>query len=322
MTRFLVTGSSGFIGDALFSNLYYKGYKVKGTIRGIEKLSKIKKDNIFFNCNIDNNTDWSKILQNIDCIIHCAGQNSDTSFFKKKNLRNYRKVNVDGTSNLAYQAVKSGVKKIIFLSSIKVFEQNSETSFLFKNNSKTNSNDPYGISKIEAEKELMKISKKTGLEVIIIRPAIVYGKGVKGNFKRLMKLILKGVPLPFGAVKNKRSFISLDNLMDLIITSANHPKASGQVFLASDDYDLSSLELVSKITKAMNKPLRIFSLNSSLIIFFANIFGKSSDVEKLINSFQIDISHTKQILNWTPPFSIDNGLKKMVDDFKLRYLND
>jgi len=316
MTRFLVTGSSGFIGDALFSNLYHKGYKVKGTIRGVEKLSKIKTDNIFFNCNIDNNTDWSKILQNIDCIIHCAGQNSDISIFKKKNLRNYRKVNVDGTSNLAYQAAKSGVKKIIFLSSIKVFEQNSETSFLFNNNSKTNSNDPYGISKIEAEKELMKISKKTGLEVTIIRPAIVYGKGVKGNFKRLMKLILKGVPLPFGAVKNKRSFISLDNLLDLIITSANHPKASGQVFLASDDYDLSSLELVSKITKAMNKPLRIFSINSLLIRFFANIIGKSSDVERLINSFQIDISHTKQILNWTPPFSIDNGIKKMVDDFK------
>ena len=322
MLKFLVTGSSGFIGNALFSRLSERGHIVKGTTRGIEKLSIKKLDNFFFKCNIDNKTDWSKILVDIDYVIHCAGQNADISFFKNINLKNYRKVNVEGTRNLAYQAAKAGVKRIVFLSSVKVFGENSKNSSLFRHNSEICCADPYGISKLEAEIELLKVSKKTGLEVTIIRPAIVYGEGVKGNFKKLMRCIEKGIPLPFGLVKNKRSFIGLDNLLDLIITSTNHPKAAGQILLATDDCDLSTLELVSKIAVAMNRPIKIFSLNPSLIRFFANLIGKSSDINRLINSLQIDISHTKKLLNWVPPYNIDKSLKKMVDDFKLQCFND
>jgi nucleoside-diphosphate-sugar epimerase len=316
--KFLVTGSSGFIGRALFSSLSEKSHLVKGTTRNIEKLSKKELDNFFY-CNIDDKTDWSKILIDIDCVIHCAGQNRDISFFKNKNLENYLNVNAQGTKNLAYQAAKAGVKRIVYLSSVKVFKKNSNPSFLFRHNSETYCNDPYAISKLEAENELFKASKKTGLEVTIIRPAIVYGKGVKGNFNRLMRCVAKGIPLPFGSVKNKRSFIGLDNLLDLIIASANHPRAAGQILLATDDHDLSTSELISKIAIAMNKPIKIFPINVSLIRTFGNLIGRSSDMSRLINSFQIDISHTKQLLSWVPPNNIDEGLKKMVDDFKLRF---
>ena len=282
----------------------------------IEKISNIKLDSFFFKCDIDKKTDWSKILTNIDCIIHCAGQNSDISLLKKINLKNYYKINVEGAKNLAYQAARAGVKRIIFISSVKVFGENSKT--LLDHKSETLCTDSYGISKLEAEQELFKISNKTGLEVTIIRPAIVYGKGAKGNFRKLMRYISKGFPLPFGLIKNKRSFINLDNLLDLIIISAKHPKAAGKILLASDDHDLSTLELVKKIAVQMNKPIKIFSLNTSMMRFFASLFGKSTDIDRLLNSFQIDISYTKQLMNWKPPYNIDEGLKKMINDFKLQ----
>jgi UDP-glucose 4-epimerase len=316
MLNFLVTGASGFIGSELMFNLIKLGYSVKGTVRNIEKISNIKLDSFFFKCDIDKKTDWSKILTNIDCIIHCAGQNSDISLLKKINLKNYYKINVEGAKNLAYQAARAGVKRIIFISSVKVFGENSKT--LLDHKSETLCTDSYGISKLEAEQELFKISNKTGLEVTIIRSAIVYGKGAKGNFRKLMRYISKGFPLPFGLIKNKRSFINLDNLLDLIIISAKHPKAAGKILLASDDHDLSTLELVKKIAVQMNKPIKIFSLNTSMMRFFASLFGKSTDIDRLLNSFQIDISYTKQLMNWKPPYNIDEGLKKMINDFKLQ----
>ena len=316
MLNFLVTGASGFIGSELMLNLIKLGYSAKGTVRNIEKISNIKLDSFFFKCDIDKKTDWSKILTNIDCIIHCAGQNSDISLLKKRNFKNYYKINVEGTKNLAYQAAKAGVKRIVFVSSVKVFGENSKT--LLNHKSETLCTDSYGISKLEAEKELFKISNKTGLEVTIIRPAIVYGKGAKGNFRKLMRYISKGFPLPFGLIKNKRSFINLDNLLDLIIISAKHPKAAGKILLASDDHDLSTLELVKKIAVQMNKPIKIFSLNTSIIRFFGSLFGKSTDIDRLLNSFQIDISYTKQLMDWKPPYNIDEGLIKMINDFKLQ----
>lgn len=316
MLNFLVTGASGFIGSELMLNLIKLGYSAKGTVRNLEKISNIKLDSFFFKCDIDKKTDWSKILTNIDCIIHCAGQNSDISLLKKRNLKNYYKINVEGTKNLAYQAAKAGVKRIVFISSVKVFGENFKT--LLNHKSETLCTNSYGISKLEAEKELFKISNKTGLEVTIIRPAIVYGKGAKGNFRKLMRYISKGFPLPFGLIKNKRSFINLDNLLDLIIISAKHPEAAGKILLASDDHDLSTLELVKKIAVQMNKPIKIFSLNTSMMRFFASLFGKSTDIDRLLNSFQIDISYTKQLMNWKPPYNIDEGLKKMINDFKLQ----
>ncbi len=322
MLKILVTGSSGFIGSALFNSLHEKGHKVKGTFRSSKRLSNKNLENFFFNVDIDKNTDWSKILVNVDFIVHCAGQNSDVSFFKKKNLVSYKNINVEGTKNLAYQAAKAGVKRIVFLSSAKVFGEKSKNLSLLTKNSKTSSLDPYGISKIEAEKELMKISEKTGIQVTIIRFPIVYGKGVKGNFEKLMKWISFGFPIPFGLIKNKRSFVGLDNLLDLIVTSLNHPNAAGEILLATDDHDLSTVELLSKISLAMNRNVKIFSVNISLIRFFGYLVGKSKEISSLIDSLQIDITHTKKLLNWKPRFNVDEGIKKMVEDFKAQSSND
>ncbi len=243
-------------------------------------------------------------------------------FFKKKNLVSYKNINVEGTKNLAYQAAKAGVKRIVFLSSAKVFGEKSKNLSLLTKNSKTSSLDPYGISKIEAEKELMKISEKTGIQVTIIRFPIVYGKGVKGNFEKLMKWISFGFPIPFGLIKNKRSFVGLDNLLDLIVTSLNHPNAAGEILLATDDHDLSTVELLSKISLAMNRNVKIFSVNISLIRFFGYLIGKSKEISSLIDSLQIDITHTKKLLNWKPRFNVDEGIKKMVEDFKAQSSND
>ena len=322
MLKILVTGSSGFIGSALINCLHKKGHKVKGTFRSSKCLSNKNLENFFFNVDINKNTDWSKILANVDFIIHCAGQNNDVSFFKKKNLKSYKNINVEGTKNLAYQAAKAGVKRIVFLSSTKVFEESSKNLSLLTKNSKTSTLDPYGISKLEAEKELMKISEKTGIEVTIIRFPIVYGKGVRGNFEKLMKWVSFGFPIPFGLIKNKRSFIGLDNLLDLIVTSINHPNAAGEILLASDDHDLSTVDLLLKISSAMNRKVRIFSVNIYLIKFFGYLLGKSKVISRLINSLQIDITYTKELLNWKPRFNVDEGIKKMVEDFKVQSSND
>ena len=322
MSKILVTGSSGFIGSALINCLHEKGHKVKGTFRSSKRPSNRNIENFLFNVDINKNTDWSKILVNVDFIIHCAGQNSDVSIFKQKNLKSYQDINVEGTKNLAYQAAKAGVKRIIFLSSAKVFGQYSKNLSLLTKNSKTSALNPYEISKLEAEKELMKISKNIGIEITIIRFPIVYGKGVGGNFKKLMKWISFGFPIPLGLVKNKRSFINLDNLLDLIITSMNHRNAVGEILLATDDHDLSTIELLLKICSAMNKNIKIFSLNIYLIKFFGCLVGKSEAISSLTSSLQIDISHTKKLLNWKPRFNIDEGIKKMVEDFKAQSSND
>ena len=314
MVNVLVTGSSGFIGNALVLALRERGYNVKGTVRETNKTSNPKSKSIFY-CNINSETDWSKILIDIDCVIHCAGQNTDVSHNKKKNYESYKEVNIDGTKNLAYQSAKLGVKRFIFLSTAKII-------LLPKDNKAIHKDHLYEFSKFEGENELKKISKGTNLEVTIIRPPIVYGAGVKGNFNRLIKLIKKGIPLPLGLVKNKRSFIGLDNLLDIIIKSINHPKAAGQTFFVSDENDLSTVEIITKISKAMNKPVKILSLNLFLIKIFGSLIGRSTDIDKLINSFQVDISLTKKLLNWAPPYTVSQGIEKMINNLQSKSSDD
>lgn len=308
MLNVLVTGSSGFIGNALVLALRERGYNVKVTLRDINQKSNLKSKNVFY-CNINSKTDWSKILIDIDYVIHCAGQSASISFNKKKNYQNYKEVNIDGTKNLAYQSAKFGVKRFIFLSTAKII-------LLPKDNNEIQKDNLYEFSKLEGENELKKISKSTNLEITIIRPPIVYGKGVKGNLNRLIKLIEMSIPFPFGLVKNKRSFIGLDNLLDFIIKSINHPKAAGQTFYVSDGNDLSTVELINQISLAMNKPVKILSFNPFLIKIFGTLIGRSNDIDRLINSFQVDISLSKKLLNWTPPYTVSYGIKKMVSNLK------
>ena len=312
MSKLLITGGTGFIGKAICENLKSYNYLVNITSRN----NHLKKQNglIFHNIGeIDQNTKWIDVLDGVNCVIHCAAKTHLLKDLKKNSLFAFRKVNVEGTINLAKQAAACGVKRLIFLSSIKVNGEKTVESSMFKHNDISKPEDAYGISKWEAERGLWEISKQTGLEVVIIRAPLVYGRGVKGNLKRLIKLIKSGTPLPFSLVKNKRSLIGIDNLVDIITRCIDHSNAAGKTFLVCDGEDLSTPDLLHFIASAMGRSARMFPLPISLLKLFGFVLRRQSDVDRLIGSLQIDNSFTKEILNWNPPVDVEEGIRRMVN---------
>ena len=313
MNKILVTGTSGFVGAALSSNLSNSGSIVIGAVRSQDNLSKILNKNlkIYKIGDIDSKTDWSDPLNNAEYIIHCAGVTNIKKIENDK-LNECRLVNVEGTSNLAEQAARRGIKRFIFLSSIKVNGERTFKSKNFKYNDTPMPEDAYAISKWEAEKILWEISARTGLEVVIIRAPLIYGPGVKGNFLNLLNLIAKKIPLPLLNIYNLRSFVGIDNLIDLIICCITSPGAPGNTFLVSDNEDISTPDLINKIAKIMGKTHRLIPFPIFLLNFTGIILNKSSEIERLTGSLQVDISHTIEKLGWRPPESLDKNLCKMV----------
>jgi nucleoside-diphosphate-sugar epimerase len=312
MTKILITGATGFVGRALFENLKLKKkYLIHLSTRtNQEKLFEGKKT---FNVGeIDSNTNWNDALDGVDCIVHCATRAHTTEKKQTDSLNAYRRINVDGTRNLAKQAAGGGIKRFIFLSSIKVNGDGTIAAKSFKYNHISQPEDAYGISKWEAEQALLEISKQTGLEVVIIRPPLVYGEGVKRNFLRLLDLVYKQIPLPFAKINNLRSFIGLDNLIDLIICCIDHPKAGGKTFLVSDGEDLSTPDLIIKLSKFMDKSPRLFQVPQLIIQLIGRLFGKSSEIKRLFGSLRVDNSYTREILEWKPVLSLDESLAKTV----------
>jgi UDP-glucose 4-epimerase len=312
MTKILITGATGFVGRALFENLKLKKkYLIHLSTRtNQEKLFEGKKT---FNVGeIDSNTNWNDALDGVDCIVHCAARAHTTEKKQTDSLNAYRRINVDGTRNLAKQAAGGGIKRFIFLSSIKVNGDGTIASKSFKYNHISQPEDAYGISKWEAEQALLEISKQTGLEVVIIRPPLVYGEGVKRNFLRLLDLVYKQIPLPFAKINNLRSFIGLDNLIDLIICCIDHPKAGGKTFLVSDGEDLSTPDLIIKLSKFMDKSPRLFQVPQYIIQLIGHLVGKSSEIKRLFGSLRVDNSYTREILEWKPVLSLDESLAKTV----------
>lgn len=311
MSKLLVTGGTGFIGKAVCENLKKNNYKINITSRqGIStNLNGVKVYNIN---KIDINTNWFKALNAVSCVIHCAAKTHVMNNIKQKSLTSFREVNVEGTLNLAKQAAKCGVKRFIFLSSVKVNGERTEKSSMFRCDDFPKPEDSYGISKWEAEKGLWKISKQTGLEVVIIRAPLVCGPGVKGNLKRLIKLIKYRIPLPFSLIKNQRSLIGIDNLVDVIIRCIDDNRASGNTFLVSDEKNLSTIDLIRQIASSMGLSVRLFPLPLSLLKFFGFLLGRKAEINRLIGSLQIDNNYTKQTLNWKPTISVEEGIKRMV----------
>ena len=310
--KILLTGSSGFVGAALAKSIAASSFGLVAPTRsgsGLNNNSQIA-GLVGTIGEINATTDWSRFLEGVKTIVHCAavsevGENPD-----EKHLHVLKSVNIDGTLNLARQAAASGVRRLVFLSSIKVNGDSTALGAPFMFNDSPLPVDAYGLSKLDAERGLQNIAREAGMEFVIIRPPLVYGPGVKGNFRMLMQLVQYGIPLPLSNIKNKRSFIGIDNLVDLIIACTTHPKAANRTFLASDDDDLSTSELLYGIGQAMGKPSRLFPCPKQVFTVAAKCFRKSTLADKLLGSLQVDISETKRLLSWVPPLSVQDSLKR------------
>ncbi|WP_318443395.1 UDP-glucose 4-epimerase family protein [Photobacterium leiognathi] len=309
----LITGCSGFLGNHLFLKMQCLSFPVMSLGRTKPK-NVSSSDHIY--SNLSANSEFIDALKDTSTIIHCAARVHVMNNTLSDSLEVYREVNVAGTLNLAKQAINAGVRRFIFISSIKVNGESTPVNKPFRFDDERSPEDPYGQSKSEAEEQLLQLAKETGLEVVIIRPTLVYGPGVKANFSALMNLVSKGVPLPFGCITdNKRSLVSVDNLVDLIITCIDHPKAINEVFLVSDGYDVSTSEMVRKMAVVLNKPQIQIPIPKYCYRLAGKVFGKEDVVHRLLDSLQVDISHTKKTLDWTPPQSIDDGFRNAANAF-------
>ncbi len=306
--KILVTGASGFVGSNLIEYLNAKEcYGVLALIRSPRNLhSGSNLEYRYFD--LDDHNISQLDLSDIDVIVHCAGRAHVMKELAKDPLAEFRAVNVEGTLNLARQAAKAGVKRFIFLSTIKVLGENTVLGKPFTNDDNLDPQNPYSVSKAEAEIGLREIGNNPSMDIVIIRPPLVYGKGVKGNFSRLLNLVTLAIPLPLGAIKNRRSLVSVENLIDLIVTCLDHPNAKNKSFLVSDDRDLSTPELLSVIAKSEGLNPWIFRCPQILLAIFLRILGKSAIYERLCGSMQVNIEDTKSQLSWNPPCKVEDSM--------------
>jgi nucleoside-diphosphate-sugar epimerase len=316
MSKVFVTGGRGFIGTAVLSQLKQLGHKPVLVSRS-SSIGKTPYEEVIID-GLDANTDWGKSLQECDVVIHLAARVHIMNDTSSDPLTEFRKVNTEGTLNLARQALESGVKRFIYLSSVKANGETTRLGFPFRPDDHSIPKDPYGQSKYEAERELLKLAKSNNMEVVIIRPPLVYGPGVKANFLRLMNLVNKEYPLPFGSVTNLRSFVGLDNLVDLICLCADSektPAAANEVFLVSDREDVSTAELIQKLARLLDKNVILLPVPVSLMTFIAKLLGKSDMVHRLFGSLQVDSSKASVLLGWQPVKTMDEQLRQTVDHF-------
>jgi UDP-glucose 4-epimerase len=307
-TKILVTGAGGFVGSSMCARLQRDGIPFTGAVR------KKSTDTQIGIGNITPETDWSQALAGCDVVIHLAARvhvMNDTSLDP---LSAFRAMNVDASVRLARQAINCGVKRFVFVSSIKV--NGEETGKLpFSASDVPAPLDSYGRSKLEAELALAKVAEETGLEVVVVRPPLVYGPGVGANFLRLMQLVKRGIPLPLGAVHNRRSMVALDNLVDLLLKCARHPAAPGRTFLVSDGEDASTPDLIRMLAAAMGKRSQLWSVPPGLLVVGAAMLGKSSVVDRLLGSLQVDIEATRSTLNWRPVVSMSEAIDATAAHF-------
>jgi len=309
----ILTGATGFIGGAFLVAAQQRSMKIRAVFRGNEQAKCFgeAKNSAVVVSGIEADTDWSEALVDVDVVVHCAARVHMMNDSISDPLAEFCKVNVAGTMNLAKQAALAGAKRFVFLSSIKVNGEETQPGGSYSAHDVPAPEDAYGTSKAEAEAGLRILSIKTGMEVVIIRPPLVYGPGVKGNFSNLLRWIARGLPLPLGlATTNRRSLVGLDNLVDLILTCVDHPKAANQTLLVSDGEDLSTADLLRRIGKAMNRPARLIPVPVKLLTIASSMLGKSSIAQRLVGSLQVDISETCALLNWKPPVSVDEGLRR------------
>lgn len=309
MPKFLVTGANGFVGGSLCAELYRRGYAVRAAVRSanlwVDDCERVIVGSI------DSGTNWSAALCGVDVVIHLAARVHVMNESAADPLAEFLRVNLYGTENLARQAARAGVKRLVYVSSIKV---NGERTILpFTEMDEPNPQDPYGVSKYEAEQALHRVAAETGLQIVIVRPPLVYGAGVKGNFAQMVKVLRSGIPLPLASVRNLRSLIYVGNFVDALIVCATHPAATGQTYLVSDGEDISTPDLLRRLGAAMGHPARLLPCPVALLQFGGRLLGKSEQVERLLGALRVDNSKICCELQWSPPYSLQQGLCATVE---------
>lgn len=315
MSKVVVTGATGFVGRRLCALLARKGYDVVGTTRSLSTVSRDPGYEVLEVGDIGDAVDWDPILGDADFVVHLAARVHVMNEEESDPLAAFRRINVDGTRRLLRSNGMRNVKRFVFLSTVKVHGEMTHASPFGALDALTPS-DPYAQSKLEAERSLEEIGKEIGLETVVIRPPLVYGPGVGGNFYRLMKMVSKGVPLPFGRIDNKRSLVGVDNLCDLILECLSNSSASGRAFLVSDNADVSTAELVRHIAGAMNRPGRLLPIPSVVLRTAAKMLGRSAEAARLTDSLQVDVRDTMRILDWQPPLTLADGIQSAVDWYR------
>jgi len=314
----LVTGATGFVGRPLAQRLLAddESRRVVVAVRQDGQqwpervLPRVTGD-------LEPSADWSVALGDVSVVVHCAARVHVITDTAANPLAEFRRVNVQGTLNLARQAAATGVRRFVFVSSIKVNGEATQLGRPFTADDAPAPLDAYGVSKMEAEQGLRELAAQTGMEVVIIRPPLVYGPGVKANFAAMMRWLQRRVPLPLGAIHNQRSLVALDNLVDLIVTCLTHPAAANQTILVSDGEDVSTTELLRRMGQALGRPARLVPLPASILKLAAAIVGKPDVEQRLCGSLQVDIEKTRRLLDWTPPLTLDEGLRKAAEGLRV-----
>lgn len=311
--KVLVTGANGFVGRAVLLRL--------NRMSRVVAVGSVRHDVVHENAGtpfvivgeLSAQTDWSGALAGVQAVVHTAARVHVMREAAVNPLGEFRRVNVQGTLNLARQAARAGVRRFVFVSSIKVNGEITQLGSQFHADDVPAPMDAYGISKMEAEQGLRELAVQTGMAVVIIRSPLVYGPGVKANFAAMMRWLKRGVPLPLGGIDNQRSLVALDNLVDLIVTCLGHPAAVNQTFLVSDGEDVSTTELLHRMGRAMGCPARLIPVPASWLKQVASLVGKRDVAQRLCESLQIDIAKTRKLLGWKPPLTLDQGLMKAAE---------
>ena len=311
----LVKGANGFVGNRVLAALAQQAdLTATGSVRQTAA-GKTNAPGYWATGCLNGETDWSNATKGVDCVVHTAARVHVLRDGAADPLAAFRRVNVQGTLNLAQQATAAGVRRLVFISSVKVHGEITALGEPFFADDASAPLDAYGISKMEAEQGLRSIAATTGMEVVIVRSPLVYGPGVKANFQVMMRWLSRGIPLPLGVIHNQRSLVALDNLVDLIVTCTHHPVAANQTFLVSDGEDLSTTQLLRRLGQAMGKPARLIPVPPALLRAGAALVGKPELAQRLCGSLQVDIAKTRQLLGWNPPISLDEGLRRAAQGF-------
>ena len=311
MVSFLITGANGFIGRTLCSELARQGHSVRAAVRAASPFN--ENIEVVALGSIDGETNWTRALRDVEVVIHLAARAHVLRESAEHPLQEFRTVNVAGTERLARCAAASGVQRLVYISSIGVHGLHTEPGTAFSETASINPHNAYTLSKWEAEQSLSRLSAETGLGVVVVRPPLVYGAGVPGNFALMLDALAKRMPLPFASIHNHRSLIYVRNLVDALIACAIHPSAIGQAYLVSDGEDISTPDLLRRLGAAMGIPARLLPCPAALLKFAGRMTGKTEQIERLLSSLQVDSDKMRRDLNWRPPYSLQQGLQDTAD---------